>query len=453
MKKMSHDDFLAKARKIHGSLYDYRLVNYVNSRTPISIVCPIHGVYRQTPHNHLKGQRCGQCFSNRALTTEEFVKRSVEKHGNRYGYEKSFVSKAQDLVEILCPLHGFFLQTASSHMKGHHCFKCGRLTAQANSRLTTEDFIARSNLVHNHTYDYTKTKVADSVEKVVVTCPTHGDFFIRPSGHLSGNGCRECANIRIGNSSRLSTAAYIERASKVHESFFSYEKTVYVGGDKKVIITCPRHGDFKQTASAHLEGDGCSKCHFENMSLDRRLSKEEFIKRANKKHHGFYDYSQSEYVNNNTKIRIKCHKHGVFEQTPASHFNGKGCPVCKFSKGELFLLGLFKEVGILYKTQYKLPIYKFEYDFYLPEYNAFVEFHGVQHYKPVDCFGGEDAFLELKKRDLFKLELSRLYGISMVYFNHTHLKNLNGEEFKKLVLDTLQKLKDRKATFWVCIGE
>ena len=73
MKKMSHDDFLAKARKIHGSLYDYRLVNYVNSRTPISIVCPIHGVYRQTPHNHLKNLN-GEEFKKLVLDTLQKLK-------------------------------------------------------------------------------------------------------------------------------------------------------------------------------------------------------------------------------------------------------------------------------------------------------------------------------------------------------------------------------------------
>lgn len=80
--------------------------------------------------------------------------------------------------------------------------------------------------------------------------------------------------------------------------------------------------------NAHLKGHGCEQCSFELISIAKRSSKEEFIEHANKVHGLKYDYTNIEYTNAKTEIKIGCKQHGNFNQTPDSHLRGSGCPGC-----------------------------------------------------------------------------------------------------------------------------
>jgi len=97
----------------------------------------------------------------------------------------------------------------------------------------------------------------------------------------------------------------------------------------KVIIGCPKHGDFEQQPISHIQGYGCWKCGCEYRGGQKRKSLGDFIKEAQEKHgKNTYDYSKVEYVNTNTKVIIGCSKHGDFKQAPNSHLQGQGCPQC-----------------------------------------------------------------------------------------------------------------------------
>lgn len=104
---------------------------------------------------------------------------------------------------------------------------------------------------------------------------------------------------------------------------------VYVGAHDKVIITCSKHGDFKHTPAGHLNGNGCAKCSYESRAAKRsEESKNSFIEKAIDVHGDRYEYTNVEYVNARTKVSITCANHGDFEQTPANHLMGHGCPSC-----------------------------------------------------------------------------------------------------------------------------
>ena len=123
-------------------------------------------------------------------------------------------------------------------------------------------------------------------------------------------------------------------AKKVHNDFYSYDKVICVGVKKKVVITCPLHGDFSQTPYCHIvRKQGCSKCQYEQQQRKLTFTKEEFVYNANKVHNGKYNYDEAEYVNSYTKVKIKCNLHGCFTQMPLNHVNErKGCPKCKSIK-------------------------------------------------------------------------------------------------------------------------
>lgn len=123
--KKTFDDFITGAHKSHGDKYDYSKVNFIDYRNiPVEIICPIHGKFSQIPKNHVGGQGCPKC-ANKNITTDEFIIRSKKIHGNKYDYSNSIYNGATNPIEIICPKHGPFSQSAGAHMTmGQGCPSC-----------------------------------------------------------------------------------------------------------------------------------------------------------------------------------------------------------------------------------------------------------------------------------------------------------------------------------------
>lgn len=126
------EEFVRKSRLKHGDKYDYSKVEYVNNRTPVTIVCPKHGEFIQKPHEHLTGYGCRKCgmelnVSHRGFTTEWFIKKAREVHGDKYDYSRVDYVDCETKVCIICPEHGEFWQAPVSHATAKQgCPKCGR---------------------------------------------------------------------------------------------------------------------------------------------------------------------------------------------------------------------------------------------------------------------------------------------------------------------------------------
>ena len=122
---------------------------------------------------------------------------------------------------------------------------------------------------------------------------------------------------------KLTTKEFIKKAKKIHGDKYDYSNVNYINSRKKVEIICSKHGKFQQKANNHLNGSGCIKC---GGKFKKTLKI--FIENSKKIHGDKYDYSSVKYVNNFTKIEIICSKHGKFQQNPANHLSGQGCPNC-----------------------------------------------------------------------------------------------------------------------------
>jgi Zn finger protein HypA/HybF involved in hydrogenase expression len=118
--------FIEKARKKHGDRYDYSKSEFINSREKIKITCKDHGDFLQIPGNHTAGQGCFDCFyDKRRLTTEEFIKKAKKIHGDKYDYSKSVYKKHnKDKISIICKDHGEFMQAPTNHINGQRCPHC-----------------------------------------------------------------------------------------------------------------------------------------------------------------------------------------------------------------------------------------------------------------------------------------------------------------------------------------
>jgi hypothetical protein len=193
----------------------------------------------------------------------------------------------------------------------------------------TKEFIDKAIEVHGDKYDYSKVEYIKNTEKIIITCKTHGDFEQTPKGHLKGCGCKLCANIVRAYKRKKDINEFIANALEVHGDKYTYSFIEYINSQTKIIISCKTHGNFEQTPSAHLNGQGCKICANEKSSIERKLNNNEFVIKANQVHGDKYDYSISKYNTASEKINIICKKHGIFEQTPNSHLCGRGCDKCK----------------------------------------------------------------------------------------------------------------------------
>jgi len=248
--------FCDKANNIHNNKYFYP-ETYVNARTKLRIICPIHGEFFQLPSSHLS-YGCRKCsFEARNIyRTKSFIRDSKKIHENKYDYSLiDTITSVYDKVSIICKKHGIWKQIVRSHLKGNGCRKC----VDENKKITNKEFIERANNIHNNKYSY-PDKYINSYTKIKIICPIHGEFFQRPHNHLQKQGCDICFKSKLSDILSLSTEEFIERANNIHKNKYDYSCVNYKRQKEKIGIICKKHGLFSQTAEGHLKGYNCPKC-------------------------------------------------------------------------------------------------------------------------------------------------------------------------------------------------
>jgi Zn finger protein HypA/HybF involved in hydrogenase expression len=130
------EQFVDKAKAVHENTYSYENVQYVKSNVKVDITCNIHGSFKQTPAMHLSGNGCPKCAKNYRLTTDDFIKKAHNIHNDKYVYSKVEVTLSHKVVTITCPVHGDFEQTPSSHLAGRGCPLCATSGFKINKPAT-----------------------------------------------------------------------------------------------------------------------------------------------------------------------------------------------------------------------------------------------------------------------------------------------------------------------------
>ena len=253
--------------------------------------------------------------AHNALSWEEFVKRGkqhnktviceVEKRG-RYRY-----------FRMKCDLCGE--ETNKILRDLIRCKKCALKNITSNN----EDFILKANIVHLEKFDYSLVEYINSETKVKIKCNNCNNIFEqRPNSHLSGYGCTNCA-LKNRASNNID---FIRKANIVHHGKFDYSLVEYTNTYTKVKIICNTCNKiFEQIPNSHLSGYGCTNCTI----TKKTNTKNNFVLQSIKKHEDKYSYILVEYTNAYTKVKIICNTcNKIFEQRPAGHLSGYGCPYC-----------------------------------------------------------------------------------------------------------------------------
>jgi hypothetical protein len=291
-----------------------------------------------------------------------------------------------------------------------------------NKRVPFDEFVKRARSRHGDRYQYLPTIYKGVRENTLIVCPVHGEFEQDAGNHLSGNGCPKCGKEKSVDLQKMAFDDFVRLARIRHGDKYEYLQTIYDGSHKKTQIVCPAHGVFEQVARSHIVGNGCPKCGRIARNDKHRLGADRFIGRAREKHGDKYNYSRIEYIDAHTNVIIICPDHGEFPQEPNAHLKGQGCPSCRY-KGEAavgtILLHLFQKVARQAPIRVHCRVYKFDFQIQDFEPLVYVEYHGQQHYKPVDFLGKGDEwaaqqFARTQRHDQIKADWCKRNGYPLI---------------------------------------
>ncbi len=249
-------------------------------------------------------------------------KRIQEVHKDRYTYNNFVFLNMKENSWITCSIHGNFSQSIGGHLRGSGCPKCGRIEANNKKRKTTNQFIEESKIVHGYKYNYDDTEYIDSETKVKIFCNKCDTlFYQKPGNHLNGKGCSIC----YGNKKKT-TEEFKQQALEIYGDSYNYNEANYINAYTKVKVKCNIcKQDFIVAPAKHINArTGCPKCFGTH-----RKTTNQFIEESKIVHGDKYNYSKVDYINYNTKVKIRCNNClTYFIQTPGSHLTGNGCKSC-----------------------------------------------------------------------------------------------------------------------------
>lgn len=438
--RKTFEQFIQEARSKHGDKFDYSEVVYINTNTHITIKCPTHGTFTQTPIDHISSMfGCKKCADiNKGLlcrsNTDDFIGKSIIIHGDKYDYSKvEYVTNDLHVI-IMCKIHKDFEQLPAVHLRGNGCPLCANKNNGDKLRYTNEEFIEKAKEVHGELYNYDNIDYVTSHTKIIIECPTHGEFVQTPNSHLSGKGCPICANKYTGDISRKTLEQFVKDAQEIHGDKYDYSKVVYINSTTLVTIICPIHQEFEQTPGGHLCG-GCKQCAHEYVGRCRRKSQEQFIMEASFAHNNKYKYDKVVYIHSHASIIITCPKHGDFTQKPANHCAGKGCSKCigqisKISMEWLYMIMINYPKLLL---EYHIPNTKFHADGYDSETNTIYEFHGDYWHGNPKIYAPTvyNSITKCTMGDLYQKTLDKKKKCKELGYNYIEIWENHWNHFKK----------------------
>lgn len=280
----------------------------------------------------------------------------------------------------------------------------------------------------NDKYDFSNFEYLGYKIKSTVKCNTCGHMFpMSPCDLLRGHGCPKCKFNKLSKLYKKTKEQFVEECRKIHGDKYDYSEFEYKGNHTNGIIKCNTCGHiFESMPSNHLnKKQGCPQC-----SNRLRHTKERFVEDCNEVYGKRYTYDNFIYVNWKTKGMVTCQKHGDFPVSPNKHKHGRGCPICKQSYLEREIHTFLQENNIEFEYEEHLKGFgKMSVDFYLPEYNTAIECQGIQHFKPVEIFGGENEYKLLVERDKKKYLLCEKSNVKLLYFTKVQRSIISSNEF------------------------
>ncbi len=259
---LNGNELIICLNEIYNGKYEYLEIDLdkiYKTRDFINIYCSKHKyTWSSTVNSHkLQNKGCYHCgYESNRYTHDEFINKLLEKHGDKYYLDEIEYTKHNEDVILTCKAYNHrFLQKPYNILRGYGCKQC-TIISQTK---TTKEFIKQAKNIHNNSYDYIFTNYKNALSKIVITCKIHGNFEQRASEHLSGAGCKKCADV----AQSLTKEEFIEKANNIHGNRYDYSLVDYKNNRIKITIICNIHGEFKQKPDNHIckhNKNGCPFC-------------------------------------------------------------------------------------------------------------------------------------------------------------------------------------------------
>jgi very-short-patch-repair endonuclease len=341
------------------------------------------------------------------MTRIEFLEKARDKHGYKYEYP-NLKDKIiyNDVIDIIYNGENY-KQRVSKHL-------LGRCPEKNTPTKTTEEFIKESKKIWgDNKYDYSLTDYKGALKHIKIIYD--GIIFEQIAS----------CHLRSAPELNMNREYFIYKSHKKWGvDKYDYSLVDYKNCKTKVKIIYNKTGEiFEQTPELHLYRSP------ENIKLAVRKTTEQFITESNIVHYNKYSYDKTIYVKNQEKVIITCPKHGDFLQRPLSHLNGNGCPSCGESQGERKISHFLKERDINFERQKKFPdcrnVFELPFDFYIPSLRMCIEFDGLQHFQPIDHFGGLEAYEKLKINDKIKEDYCEENFINLIRIRYDQVDRVH----------------------------
>ena len=402
----SHDTYVQQVKDIspHIDVLD----EYIDSETPILHRCNKHHVeWMAYPGNILKGYGCKKCG---------FEKIGDKKRKKHDDYIKELSLLNPDVIALenyvnaytpilhKCMKHNISWKiTPSGALAGHGCPECHKERLRYSHAMSQEEYVERVGYV-NPNVEVLGEYINISVP-ILHKCKIHDIVWMTsPNTILLGCGCYKCKSERISDKNRMEEYEYRDRLSRINPNIMAIDK--YQDSKTQILHKCLIHNFVWRTSPASvLQGCGCPKCKSEKIGDKLRKTHDEYVLELKNINPNIMVIDI--YVDIKTPIMHKCLIDGyTWKTTPASILSGTGCPKCNESKMERETSFWLDHNNILYERYMKfdgcVDQRQLSFDFYLPEFNTNIECQGIQHYEPIEYFGGEEAFKIQQRHDAIK---------------------------------------------------
>lgn len=265
-KKTKQQKYIDKVIAKHGNRFGLSKLIYIDSKTPVEIICEIHGSIWKNPSELLRDNGCKQCSHHNLKTPWDKLKEEFTIiHNDECDYTDSKYTGSKKLMDVRCKKHDLVYQiTPANHKICKGCPSCRQEGYGSWLKLDKQEFIERAVKVHGNLYDYSESVYDGYTKQIRIRCKRHDKFFDQlVKNHLDGSGCPICARESIGKHNKKESRDFFVECNITHKNKFDYNGTEYTGWDKPISPKCPYHGEFTVLAGNHQKGTaGCPECSY-----------------------------------------------------------------------------------------------------------------------------------------------------------------------------------------------
>lgn len=405
----------------HPGKIDYLKTIYTTMTSPAQFVCLCGTSYERKPIRMFRpgaNHGCPSCCSNgHPDTTESFIRKAIEKHGDKYKYDHVNYISSMTPVKITCPDGHIFDRLPNKFLQGEGCGECsGHGRTFAEFRRRSDDKYGKD------AFKFQESDYHGMTIPLQITCLRGHVTTIDPRAHLrekSKGGCLLCSRIESAIRKSYSQEECIDRFNNTHGDRYDYSSVAYADSVTPVTIICKIHGKFQQAPVSHIQGYGCKQCGFKQLAETKTRPDEDWINRARFVHGNAYTYLRVFRNDNRPFFETQCPKGHIFTQRCEHHLQGNGCGSCssRFSKPQMEWLNYIaveKDIQYGESGEFKPPGTSIYVDGFCAETKTIFEFQGdFWHGNPqrfdqalinpkTGCTYGELFAKTMKRRDMLE---------------------------------------------------